>query len=48
VPAEAPVDIPAMEPRQDRIAELEASVDELRRDLAALRERFDEFTRQFS
>ena len=48
VQAEAPVEIPAMEPRQDRIAELEASVDELRRDLAALRERFDEFTRQFS
>jgi len=26
----------------------EASLDEVRRELAALRERFDEFTRQFS
>lgn len=47
-PAEAHVDSPAVEPRQDRIAELEASIDDLRRELAALRERFDEFTRQFS
>src|SRR5690242_7157456 len=31
-PTEAPVDSPAIEPRQDRIAELEASVDELRRE----------------
>jgi len=47
-PADAQVDLPSVEPRQDRIAELEASLDEVRRELAALRERFDEFTRQFS
>ena len=47
-PADAPVDIAASEPRRDRIAELEASLDELRRELAELRERFDDFTRQFS
>jgi uncharacterized protein YceH (UPF0502 family) len=47
-PAEAPVDMAATEPRRDRIAEVEASLDELRRELAALRERFDDFTRQFS
>ena len=47
-PAEADADMHAVEPRQDRIAELEASVDELRRELASLRERCDDFTRQFS
>jgi uncharacterized protein YceH (UPF0502 family) len=47
-PAEAPVDMAASEPPRDRIAEVEASLDELRRELAALRERFDDFTRQFS
>ena len=47
-PAEAPIDIAVAEPPQDRIAALEASLDEVRRDLAALRERFEEFTRQFS
>jgi uncharacterized protein YceH (UPF0502 family) len=47
-PAEAHADVPTVEPQQDRIAGLEASVDELRRELASLRERFDEFTRQFS
>jgi hypothetical protein len=46
--AEAGADISAIEPRQDRIAELEASLDELRREVSALRERFDEFARQFS
>jgi uncharacterized protein len=46
-PAEAQAESPAVEQRQDRVAELEASVDALRRELAALRERFDEFTRQF-
>jgi hypothetical protein len=48
VPAEAPGDIAAAEPPRDRIAELEASLDEMRRELASLRERFEEFTRQFS
>ena len=47
-PAEAPTDIAAAKPPQDRIAELEASLDEVRRELAALRERFEDFTRQFS
>lgn len=47
-PAEAQTDSAAAEPQRDRIAELEASLDELRRELAALRERFEEFTRQFS
>jgi uncharacterized protein YceH (UPF0502 family) len=47
-PAEAPIDIAAAEPPRDRIAELEASLDEVRRELAALRERFEDFTRQFS
>ena len=47
-PAETPVDIAVAEPRRDRIAELEASLDEVRRELAELRERFDDFTRQFS
>ena len=47
-PAEAPIDIAAAEPPRDRVAELEASLDEVRRELAALRERFDDFTRQFS
>jgi uncharacterized protein len=47
-PAEAPVDIAAAEPRRDRIEELEASLDELRSELAALRARFEDFTRQFS
>jgi uncharacterized protein len=46
--AEAPVDIAAAEPRRDRIEELEASLDELRSELAALRARFEDFTRQFS
>lgn len=48
VPTEAPVAIAAAEPRRDRVAELEASLDELRRELAELRARFEEFTRQFS
>ena len=47
-PAEAQTDIAAAEPPRDRIAELEASLDEVRRELAVLRERFEEFTRQFS
>jgi uncharacterized protein YceH (UPF0502 family) len=47
-PAEAPGDIAAAEPGRDRIAELEASLEEVRRELAALRARFEEFTRQFS
>jgi hypothetical protein len=47
-PAEAPGDIAAAEPRRDRIAELEASLEEVRRELAALRARFEDFTRQFS
>jgi uncharacterized protein YceH (UPF0502 family) len=47
-PAEAPVDTAAAEPRRDRLAELEASLDEMRRELAELRARFEEFTRQFS
>ena len=46
-PAEVPIDIAAAEPPRDRVAELEASLDEVRRELAALRERFDDFTRQF-
>ncbi|HKN68643.1 MAG TPA: YceH family protein [Gemmatimonadaceae bacterium] len=48
VPAEAQPDVPAVTTQQDRIAELEASLDEVRRELAALRERFDAFSRQFS
>ena len=47
-PAAAPIDIAVTEPPQDRIAELEASLDEVRRELAALRARFEDFTRQFS
>jgi len=47
-PADAQVEIAAAEPRRDRIAELEASLDELRRELAELRSQFEEFTRQFS
>ena len=47
-PAEAPIDIAAAEPPRDRIAELEASLEEMRRELAALRARFEDFTRQFS
>ena len=49
-PADAQADIAAAEPARggDRIAELEASLDEVRRELAELRARFDEFTRQFS
>ena len=47
-PAEAPGDIAAAEPRRDRLTELEASLDEMRRELAALRARFEDFTRQFS
>jgi uncharacterized protein YceH (UPF0502 family) len=46
--AEAPIDIAAAEPPRDRVAELEASLDEMRRELAALRERFEDFARQFS
>ena len=44
---EAQLDIPAAEPRRDRIAELEVSLDEVRRELSELRARFEEFTRQF-
>jgi uncharacterized protein YceH (UPF0502 family) len=47
-PAEAQVEIAAADPRRDRVAELEASLDEVRRELATLRSRFEEFTRQFS
>ena len=49
-PAETPLEIAAApaEPRKDRIAELEASLDEVRRELAELRERFEEFTKQLS
>ena len=47
-PAEVPIDIAAAEPPRDRVAELEASLDEMRRELAALRARFEDFTRQFS
>jgi hypothetical protein len=47
-PAEGTIDIAAAEPRRDRIAELEASLEEVRRELAALRARFEDFTRQFS
>jgi len=47
-PAEAPIDIAVAVPPRDRIAELEASLDEVRRELAALRARFEDFTRQFS
>lgn len=46
-PPEAKVEIAAQDPRQDRIAELEASLDEVRRELAALRTQFEDFTRQF-
>jgi uncharacterized protein YceH (UPF0502 family) len=46
-PAETQVEVAAAEPRRDRIAELEASLDEVRRELAALRSQFEEFTRQF-
>ena len=46
--AEAEVDHAAAEPRRDRIAALEASLDEVRRELAELRVRFEDFTRQFS
>ena len=45
---EAPVEIAAAEPRRDRIAELETSLDEVRRELVELRARFEEFARQFS
>jgi len=47
-PAETPVETATAEPRSDRIAELEAALDDVRRELAELRSRFDEFTRQFS
>jgi uncharacterized protein len=47
-PAEVPIDMVAAEPPRDRIAALEASLDEMRRELAALRARFEDFTRQFS
>ena len=46
-PADAQVEAPTAEPRRDRIAELEASLDEVRHELAELRARFEEFTRQF-
>jgi len=46
-PAEVAVDTAAAEPARDRIAELEASLDEVRRELAELRARFEDFTRQF-
>jgi uncharacterized protein YceH (UPF0502 family) len=48
VPAETQVEITPAEPRRDRIAELEASLHEVRRELAELRTRFEDFTRQFS
>src|SRR5689334_2525349 len=47
-PAEAQAEIAVAEPRRDRIAELEAALDETRRELAELRTRFEEFARQFS
>src|SRR5690348_605844 len=50
-PAEAPADatvIASAEPRRDRVGELEAALDEVRQELAELRARFEEFTRQFS
>jgi uncharacterized protein YceH (UPF0502 family) len=47
-PAETQVEIAAADPRRDRVAELEASLDEVRRELATLRSRFEDFTRQFS
>ena len=47
-PAEAQVEVAVAEPRRDRIAELEASLDGVRRELAELRARFEEFARQFS
>jgi uncharacterized protein len=47
-PAETQVEIAAAESRRDRIAELEASLDEVRRELAALRSQFEDFARQFS
>lgn len=46
-PAGTGVEIDRAEPRRDRLADLETSLDEVRRELAALRERFEEFTRQF-
>jgi hypothetical protein len=46
-PAETHVESTAAEPRRDRIADLEASLDEVRRELAALRSQFEDFTRQF-
>lgn len=46
--AEAQVESATAEPRRDRIAELESSLDEVRRELSELRSRFEEFTRQFS
>jgi uncharacterized protein YceH (UPF0502 family) len=46
-PAQTQGEIAAAEPRRDRIAELEASLDEMRRELAALRSQFEDFTRQF-
>jgi uncharacterized protein YceH (UPF0502 family) len=48
VPAKTQLEIAATEPRRDRIAELEASLDEVRRELVELRSRFEDFTRQFS
>jgi hypothetical protein len=36
-----PVDVAVAEPPRDRVAELEASLDEVRRELAALRARFE-------
>ena len=43
---EAPVEVATAEPRRDRVAQLEASLDDVRRELAELRARFDEFARQ--
>jgi uncharacterized protein YceH (UPF0502 family) len=48
VEAARQTELAAAEPRRDRIAELEASLDDVRRELAELRARFDDFTRQFS
>jgi uncharacterized protein YceH (UPF0502 family) len=45
--SEAPADIAVAESPRDRVAELEASLDEVRREVAELRARFEEFARQF-
>ena len=46
VTTEAPVEVAAAEPRRDRVAQLEASLDDVRRELAELRARFEEFARR--